>query len=328
MTPFEQQTKEAFEQFMYYCSKPSPESLTRLLEFVHEDFIGYGTTSEEIFLTKDDLAASMKTQFEQAPAGFEYEFNYHAVKQIDEQYCHMILDLSWSFTNERGTIDFDNNRISCVFRKVGEAIVCQNLHASTNSLWTAQGEIIPGSTGPRLYEETSVLFTDFVGFTSLASSVPPKTLVDELNDIFAEFDGIISNKGLKKIKTIGDAYMAVSGIAEIEGSHAVTAVDAAKEMVAFLQKRNIDSALKWNLRVGIHSGSLVGGVIGRKDIRFDVWGDTVNLAARMEQASESNRINVSAYTYQLIKDQVPCAHRGKIEIKDGRQLDMYFVDES
>ena len=176
------------------------------------------------------------------------------------------------------------------------------------------------------YEEVSVLFTDFVGFSHSVSTIPARRLVAELDEIFGAFDEISRKHHVEKIKTIGDAYMAASGLKYTIGNHALNCVEAAKEMIAFLQERNEKSAIKWELRAGIHSGPVVGGIIGKEKLNFDLWGDTVNLANRMETASEAGRINLSAYTYFLIQDQIPCTYRGKIETKDGGKLDMYFVD--
>jgi class 3 adenylate cyclase len=190
---------------------------------------------------------------------------------------------------------------------------------------SSEEEIWPGTGEPQWYENVSVLFTDFVGFSNAVATVPAKKLVYELNEIFAEFDRITSANGLEKIKTIGDAYMAVAGLNNHLSNHAVDTVRAASQMLEYLYGKNQSSALKWEMRAGIHSGPVVGGVIGTEKLSFDLWGDTVNIASRMEAASLANRINISAYTYELVMNLIPCEYRGKIDTKDKGKLDMYFI---
>jgi len=181
-----------------------------------------------------------------------------------------------------------------------------------------------GSATPRHYDSVSVLFTDFKSFTKLAESISPAELVEELDTYFKAFDDIIDKNGLEKIKTIGDAYMAAGGLND-EKNHATSTVKVAKEMLNYLDQKNKKSGIKWEMRVGIHCGTVVGGVIGSQMLSFDLWGDTVNIASRMEKSGKANKINISAYTYDLIKQDIPCEYRGKIETKDRGQLDMYFV---
>ena len=185
--------------------------------------------------------------------------------------------------------------------------------------------IANGSTQPQRYEEVSVLFTDFLGFTNAVASLPAKKVVEELNDIFQHFDDIIDACGIEKIKTIGDSYMIVGGLPKPLPDHAERCVDAAFSMLAYLDERNRNSALKWQMRAGIHSGAVIAGVVGKRKFTYDVWGDTVNIANRMESAAEAGRVNVSAYTYDLIKSRYKAEYRGKLDAKGKGQIDMYFV---
>lgn len=178
------------------------------------------------------------------------------------------------------------------------------------------------------HEAATILFTDFSGFTQAASTMPPDVMVGELNEIFGAFDHITEYNGVERIKTIGDAYMAAAGVSGLCPDHARRCVLAAKEMVAFLTERNRSSAFKWNLRVGIHSGPVVAGVVGTRKFAFDIWGDTVNLASRLESAGEVGRINISAYTYHLIQSEFVCEYRGKISVKGKGDVDMYFVSDN
>lgn len=183
-----------------------------------------------------------------------------------------------------------------------------------------------GTTSPARFEEVSVLFTDFIEFTNIASIIPAKKLVKELNDIFFHFDDIVKEAGLEKIKTIGDSYMAVCGLPEEDEDHALKCVNAAQEMLKYLKQRNESSGIKWKIRLGIHSGPVVAGVVGKQKFTYDLWGDTVNMASRMESSCEENKINISAYTYDLVRDQYPCNYRGKIEVKGKGAMDMYYVN--
>ncbi len=182
-----------------------------------------------------------------------------------------------------------------------------------------------GKTRTVRHDSATVLFTDFAGFTQAASTMPADQMVSELNDIFARFDDICDACGVEKIKTIGDAYMAVAGVPSSCPDHAQRAVRVGLQLCAFIARRNLESAFKWNLRVGLHTGPVVAGVVGKRKYAFDVWGDTVNIASRMESSGEMGRVNVSAYTAHLIQSQFTCDYRGKLGAKGKGEIDMYFV---
>ena len=182
-----------------------------------------------------------------------------------------------------------------------------------------------GESEPRRHEEVSVLFTDFAGFTQTVATIPPKRLVQELDELFRAFDAIVAEHGLEKIKTIGDAYMAAAGLPNGTHDHAVRCVHAAVSLTKFIEQRNKHSAIKWGLRVGVHSGGVVAGIVGKNKYAYDLWGDTVNIASRLETASEPGRINISAYTYDLVRRQFDCEYRGKLGAKGKGDVDMYFV---
>lgn len=182
-----------------------------------------------------------------------------------------------------------------------------------------------GHAAPTRHESATVLFTDFSGFTSAAATMPADRMIAELNDIFAAFDDIADECGVEKIKTIGDAYMAAAGLPKPCEDHAQRCVRAGLRMLSYIEQRNQTSVFKWHLRVGIHSGPVVAGVVGKRKYAFDIWGDTVNIASRMESSGEAGRVNVSAYTSDLARDDYTCEYRGKVSAKGKGDIDMYFV---
>jgi len=222
------------------------------------------------------------------------------------------LELERKVAERTADLTHERERTELLLRNILPAAVAEELKTS-------------GRTEPRRFEEVSILFTDFAGFTQTVGTIPAKRMVEELNDIFAAFDDIVDKHGLEKIKTIGDAYMAAAGLPEPAGDHAARCVRAALDMVRFIAERNRDSSIKWELRAGIHSGPVVAGVVGKRKYAYDIWGDTVNIASRMESAGEPGRVNLSAYTYDLVRDRFDCEYRGKIGAKGKGDIDMYFV---
>jgi adenylate cyclase len=187
-----------------------------------------------------------------------------------------------------------------------------------------------GKTKARYFEDVSVLFADFVGFSQIAEQLTPQQLVTELDTCFQKFDEIMAKHAIEKIKTIGDAYMCAGGLPDGGGAQLRDMVAAAKDMQNWLKEWNAGREKaglpRFDARIGIHCGPVVAGVVGSKKFAFDIWGDTVNIAARIEQAGEGGRINISGDAYQTIKDYFPCHYRGKISAKNKGEIDMYFVE--
>jgi class 3 adenylate cyclase len=187
-----------------------------------------------------------------------------------------------------------------------------------------------GAADAQLYNNVSVLFTDFVGFTKIAEQMTPKELVAEIDVCFREFDKIMEKFGVEKIKTIGDAYMAVGGLPVENTSHAIDVVNAALEIQEFMQelaiRKEAKGALAFRIRIGIHTGPVVAGIVGVKKFAYDIWGDTVNTASRMESSSEEGKINISGETYELVKNFYNCSYRGKVAAKNKGEINMYFVE--
>ena len=185
-----------------------------------------------------------------------------------------------------------------------------------------------GSSEAKYYDEVTVLFTDFVNFTQSSEKMGAEKMLVELNECFTAFDMIMEKHGLEKIKTIGDAYLAVCGLPTKNENHAHQTVLVALDIIDFIEERKKTNPDVLDIRIGINSGSLIAGIVGVKKFAYDIWGDTVNTAARMEQNSEKGKINISESTYQLIKDDFSFEYRGKIHTKGKGEMDMYFVNSS
>jgi class 3 adenylate cyclase len=176
-----------------------------------------------------------------------------------------------------------------------------------------------------------VLFTDFKSFSKLADELSPQQVVTELNECFYAFDQIVEKYNIEKIKTIGDAYMCAGGIPTPDPKHAFNIVKASLDMQRFIKERNekrvANGLPPWDIRIGIHSGPLVAGVVGKSKYAYDIWGSTVNIASRMESNGEPGKVNISSSTYELIKDVYECSYRGKISAKNIGEVDMFFLGE-
>ena len=184
-----------------------------------------------------------------------------------------------------------------------------------------------GSSEAKYFDHVTVIFTDFVDFTKAGERLTPQQLVDELHTCFKAFDDIASKYNIEKIKTIGDAYLAVSGLPAADHNHAENTVRAALDIKAFMNERKKRlPATTFDIRIGLHSGAVVAGIVGVKKFAYDIWGDTVNTAARMEQSSLPDKINISQTTYELIKDKFICTYRGEIAAKNKGDMNMYFVE--
>jgi adenylate cyclase len=188
-----------------------------------------------------------------------------------------------------------------------------------------------GKATPRYYESVTVLFTDFKEFSRIAEVLSAQELVADLNECFIAFDRIIEEFGLEKIKTIGDAYMCACGIPTSIPDHPLRTVRAALAIQKYIETENESRRARgtnlWELRIGIHTGPVIAGVVGRKKFAYDIWGNAVNLASRLESNGKEGKVNISESTYYLIKDHFDCEYRGKIYAKNIGDVDMYFVEK-
>jgi class 3 adenylate cyclase len=212
----------------------------------------------------------------------------------------------------------------------------KNLTAEKEQSDKLVAEILPEETANQIknkgkakwdkYERATVLFSDIQGFTKIAEEMNPEKLIDELDTFFFHFDSVVEKYNIEKIKTIGDAYMAAGGIPHKNSTNPVEVVMAALEMQSYMQQLKSSRAEIWDLRIGIHTGPVIAGVVGHKKISYDLWGDTVNTASRMESSGTPGRINISGITYSMVKDYFLCEYRGKLPVKYKGNIDMYYVN--
>ncbi len=182
-----------------------------------------------------------------------------------------------------------------------------------------------GRAQSKKFEMATVLFSDIQGFTKIAEEMNPEVLIDELDKFFFHFDSVVEKYNIEKIKTIGDAYMAAGGIPVKNSSNPVEVVLAGIEMQYYMKDLKRKKTDIWDLRIGIHTGPVITGVVGHKKLSYDIWGDTVNTASRMESSGEGGKVNISGTTYALVKDFFMCEYRGKLPVKYKGNIDMYFV---
>jgi len=189
-----------------------------------------------------------------------------------------------------------------------------------------------GSAAAKQFDDVTVMFTDFKNFTQISEKLSPTELVAEIHTCFKAFDNIITKHNIEKIKTIGDSYMCAGGLPVANNTNATDVVNAALEIQQFMQQhyqqRKNEGKERFEIRIGVHTGPVVAGIVGVKKFAYDIWGDTVNIASRMESSGEAGKVNISGSTYELVKDKFNCVHRGKIEAKNKGQIDMYFVNRS
>ncbi len=195
---------------------------------------------------------------------------------------------------------------------------------------TAQELKETGSAEAKLFDNVTVIFTDFKDFSTISEFMKPAELVAELHTCFTAFDSIADKYDIEKIKTIGDSYMAVSGLPVADKLSMAKAIYAALDIEVFMREYNTERIQKglqpFEIRIGIHTGDVVAGIVGSKKFAYDIWGDTVNTASRMESSGEAGKVNISGTTYDLVKDIFHCTYRGKVAAKNKGEIDMYFVD--
>ncbi|NTV83181.1 MAG: tetratricopeptide repeat protein [Bacteroidales bacterium] len=213
-----------------------------------------------------------------------------------------------------------DNKIIAMAREKSDLLLLNILPAGI-----AQDLKETGKTEPKVFGDVTACFVDIVNFTHKTTTLEPVILIDELNQIFTAFDNIIEMHGCERIKTIGDCYMAVAGLPEYNPWHAKQLVKCCIDMMLYIRQRNLESVYKWEIRAGVHSGEVIAGVVGVKKYIYDVFGDTINTASRMESNSEPMRINISESTYNLVKNDFETEFRGELEVRGKGKLRMYFI---
>ncbi len=220
----------------------------------------------------------------------------------------------------------EKNNIIADEKQRSEELLLNILPVDVANELKANGKVIA-----QYYENSTILFADFVNFSQIAKNLSPQEMVQDLDYCFSKFDAITGIHRVEKIKTIGDAYMCIAGVPTPLNNHADAAVAVAQGFVRFLKEWNIERKKKnqilFNVRIGLHSGPVSAGVVGTKKFVFDVWGDAVNIAARMESNAEPGRINISNSTYELIKSNTPCEPRGAIVTKNMGKMEMYYISK-
>lgn len=275
------------------------------------------------FVLKDSLINSEKiTRIAEMQTIYETEKKEQQINLLNEQNRNKdiqrnafiagftaLLLFTFVLSKQRNKIKKEKNRSEKLLLNILPSDVAEELKST-------------GESEAKLYNNVTVLFTDFANFTGISQQMTAAELVKEIHRIFTAFDAIIEINGLEKIKTIGDAYLAVCGLPNEDPLHAQKVVNASIDIIDWIN--NNDS--KFQIRIGINSGSVVAGIVGVKKYAYDIWGDTVNTAARIESSGEVGKINISETTYNLVKDEFKCIHRGKIKAKGKGEVDMYFID--
>lgn len=269
---------EAFHNMWDFWKETGNFQMDDYISFYRQDFKGFGSEKSEVWRGRNDMRLYSQEMLKNNFKGFSVKTKWIDAYEMAPDLVCLWSEIVISIALPAKTIIIDPLRVTGLFKDNGRQMEIVQWHTSVPDA-SSEEELWPGTGEPRRYEEVSILFTDFVGFSNAVAAIPAKKLVNELNEIFAAFDTITSANGLEKIKTIGDSYMAAAGLNDLPTDHAIAAVKAAKEMTQYLSGRNETSALKWEMRAGIHSGSVVGGVIGTEKLSFDLWGDTVNLAS-------------------------------------------------
>ncbi len=206
----------------------------------------------------------------------------------------------------------------------------ESLLANVLPKGTADELMLRGKATKKKFNFATVLFSDIQGFSKIAEEVNPEVLIDELDKFFFHFDTVVEKYNIEKIKTIGDAYMCAGGIPKRNRTNPIEVILAALEMSKFMEDLKKEQQEKgqifWDIRIGLHTGTVIAGVIGHKKLSYDIWGDTVNTASRMESSGEAGKINISGTTYEYAKEFFICEYRGKMPVKYKGELDMYFVN--
>lgn len=269
---------------------------------------------------------------------FQYFKQYISLRDelVNKETTRTIHEIKYRYETEKKEKEAEINRLKHIELKNALDALTESKKQSDELLLNILPDDVAeelkakGSVTARYFEQAAVIFIDVKDFTKLSEHLSPQELVSLIDVYFSLFDSIIGEYAIEKIKTIGDAYLCAAGLPVSDPDSAFVAVRASlhiRDMIAKLNKmRHENKLLTFEFRFGLHVGPIIAGVVGQKKFEYDIWGDTVNTAARMEQNSEPGRINISGQTYQLIKGSFECTPRGPIEAKNKGPMDMYFVE--
>jgi len=274
---------------------------------------GLSGTNDKFFIVESDVTAYIRKEA-------RLRRRYSRMKEMTESLekaNHLLEKQKKEIDTQRQIIEEEQKKSEKLLRNILPFEVARQLKSKDKA-------------GSRQYKMVSVFFADFKGFSKISKTLDPKELVTILDGYFARFEEITEKHFLEKIKTIGDAYMCAGGLPLSNRSNPVDAVLAGLEIQHYMNTLNDARAIKkeqvWELRIGIHTGPVVAGVIGKKRLAYDIWGDAVNVACRMEQNGHVGMVNISGATYEYVRDFFECDYRGKIQIKNDDKVDMYFVN--
>jgi len=215
-------------------------------------------------------------------------------------------------TNQRQKLEVEKEKSDKLLRNILPFKIAQELK-------------LHGNVRPKYYEMVTVVFMDFKDFSKISQFINPLNLLSELDSSFGFFDEVCAKYNLEKIKTMGDAYMCAGGVPQPNNTNPFDAVLAAFEITEFIKKAEKNQWL-CELRIGIHTGEIIAGMIGKNKFAYDIWGETVNTASRLETTGEINKINISGETYNIVKDYFVCTYRGRLPAKHSDEYQMYFVN--
>jgi len=249
---------------------------------------------------------------------------YHRIEDLSQELNQANVTLEMKVENRTRELQGSNQQLVSEKRKSDELLL--------NILPAEIAEELKekGSSPARRFPSVSIMFTDFKDFTRLSEILTPEQLVKEIDHCYRRFDEITEKYGLEKIKTMGDAYICAGGLPSMNFTHPEDVVSAALDirdfMEAYRQEKTANNEPYFHIRIGVHTGPVVAGIVGSRKFAYDIWGDTVNIAARMESSGETGKVNISGSTWQMIKDKFRCDYRGKIEAKNKGAVDMYFAE--
>lgn len=314
----------------------SPEDLMRGIEIGADSYVTRPYNDEHILQVVNDLISIPRQTQGQAKETIVFEGKTYSISAGRQHILNFLLSTYSNIHRQNRELVYLREEIQKAYIKL-ESTQKEQEQLLLNMLpESVANELIAyGSVQPHRFEHTTVMFVDFKGFSKISASLSPDELVQILSYFFDEFDKIVEEFKLERIKTIGDGYMCASGISTTDPGHAIRCVGAALEIMKFVNSSVAYTKEKYNVdfkaRIGIHSGPVVAGVVGKKRFAYDIWGDTVNIASRMESCGIAGEINISNDTYELVKGIYKAKSRGSqpIRNKEGveRYSEMYLVEQ-